>query len=619
MSSEEAIRSLKRRNPFAWASAGDPWDDTGPHVPGINRHAFDGIRRLMALKRRYPTQNLAALILGEAGSGKTHMIGQLRSHCLHADPPIALAYVQPIEDPEQAYRYLLREVAVTLCRPIGPSETSFLDLLVGRILAAFFEPLPPAGNGPDKTREFREALINRPAQVFRQAKRETLASLVRSQVDRIDRSFHHSLPGGFLSVFMQHAFVERQAAVMRWLKGDALDAETEGLLGIRPETLPTIHAREQQAREMIHALGQMMARFGSSVMVCFDRLENIKTGEQSHALGRMIELLVDAVPAMLPIACFRGDLYETRFKRELNEHIITRLQNNCFILDGCQSAQALELVQKRLDMVLGTPREHPFDPFDPESLKEAFDGELLSPREVIALVNQYLGMILKQVPEADQTPSGQLYRIFQKRFEALRKDPHRKPPNRKQMARAVARILESMPAQAGLQILNMVRESRYGNAIDFMMEIRSGDREPVPGILLIDVETHHLSVGSVLQTGIDFLNRFPSGTAVYIRDQRSAFPGLPRWPNTNEKRSLFDKLGGRFLFLDEPQSAQLEAIDTICDAVQAKGIFITDAEDQSMAADMTNLSDFIRDWLWNGHVELVEALRRALMASLEDK
>ncbi len=117
MDTEASLDSLKQRNPFASSSVGDPWDSRYPHVPSINEQAFEGLCRLMAQKADAPALNCAGLILGEVGSGKTHLLGRILAHATHAQPPFAFAYIQPIEDPEQTYRYLLREVMVNLCRP----------------------------------------------------------------------------------------------------------------------------------------------------------------------------------------------------------------------------------------------------------------------------------------------------------------------------------------------------------------------------------------------------------------------------------------------------------------------------------------------------------------------
>ena len=67
---------FRRHNPFTSSSVGDPWEATYPDVPSIHEHAFRGLWQLIEQKTRSPALNCAGLILGEVGSGKTHLLGR---------------------------------------------------------------------------------------------------------------------------------------------------------------------------------------------------------------------------------------------------------------------------------------------------------------------------------------------------------------------------------------------------------------------------------------------------------------------------------------------------------------------------------------------------------------
>lgn len=108
---------FRRHNPFTSSSVGDPWEATYPDVPSINEHAFHGLWQLIEQKTKSPTLNCAGLVLGEVGSGKTHLLGRILTQSKQTRSPCAFAYIQPLEDPEQTYRYLLREVMINLSLP----------------------------------------------------------------------------------------------------------------------------------------------------------------------------------------------------------------------------------------------------------------------------------------------------------------------------------------------------------------------------------------------------------------------------------------------------------------------------------------------------------------------
>ena len=96
-----------------------------------------------------------------------------------------------------------------------------------------------------------------------------------------------------------------------------------------------------------------MTRYHQPLVVCFDRLENLETDEHIHALGKMVEFLVDKAQAMLPVVCFRGMQWEEKFRHKLNQHISSRLETNKFELRGCTPEQALAIVRSRLAAVPG--------------------------------------------------------------------------------------------------------------------------------------------------------------------------------------------------------------------------------------------------------------------------
>ncbi len=120
---ENKIELLKKSNPFSSASSGDPWDSKYPHVESINRKTLKGIYNLIRQKNENPEiSNFAAMVLGEVGSGKSHLITRILNFCNNFTSPFSFAYIQPIEDPSQTYRYLLREIIVCLCHKIDKSS-----------------------------------------------------------------------------------------------------------------------------------------------------------------------------------------------------------------------------------------------------------------------------------------------------------------------------------------------------------------------------------------------------------------------------------------------------------------------------------------------------------------
>ena len=99
------------------------------------------------LEGSFLAQRENVLAFGNPGSGKTHLLGRILTQSQQARFPFAFAYIQPLEDPEQTYRYLLREVMVNLFHPMAasPQATQFRRL-VTRI---FQEGLRPKSGHTD--------------------------------------------------------------------------------------------------------------------------------------------------------------------------------------------------------------------------------------------------------------------------------------------------------------------------------------------------------------------------------------------------------------------------------------------------------------------------------------
>jgi KAP family P-loop domain len=550
---------FRRHNPFISSSVGDPWEATYPDVPSINEHAFRGLWQLIEQKTRSPALNCAGLILGEVGSGKTHLLGRILTQSKQMRSPCAFAYIQPLEDPEQTYRYLLREVMVNLFHPMeaSPQATQFRRL----VTKVFLEGSPE--------RQVLARLVITPS---------TFAA-IQQRVMRLLRAAYPAISGHFVHVLLQYAVLERRTAAMQWLTGSVLDDADVALLQVLDRTRLSTASLEAEARDILTSLGFLLTRYHQPLVVCFDRLENLETDEHIHALGKMVEFLVDKAQAMLPVVCFRGMPWEEKFRHKLNQHVSSRLETNKFELRGCTPEQALAIVRSRLAAVPGNEQAETLFPFDSEELLKTFHLGLYSPRRVITLANQRLRQILDEEPLPPVPPLQRLQEAFASQYQVIMRDFERYQPDRGRLRRALELYVrygssKCMPAESG--------QEKY---IDAITTVHLAGTTPagtapgpgtasVPVIFLIDVEPHHTAVGACLARGIAFLEEEPSGRAVYIRDARCPFPPPPMWEATNKKLQLFQEYGGRVVFLDGEQAARWYALALLSYAVREQDITV---------------------------------------------
>jgi hypothetical protein len=570
------LKILEKINPFISSSVGDPGAKSYPHVESINKRSYDGLCRLIHQKALNPDLSAAALVTGEVGEGKTHLLGRILEFCRLEQNAYAFAYIQPIEDPEQPYRYLLREITANLCRYIHPqSSITFIEKLSAKIFVHCLESILVDSALPVRKR-IHAILKKDPLLLFKEPKLRQSRILLELEAiaPAMLQNIMPRLPENFISMLLKSRHRHFSQATIRWLKGGLVDENDQKLLGISYFSNPSLQTSEQHARDLIEAFGEIMAVFGESAVICFDRLENLDDPRQVHAFGKMVEFLVDSVKAMLPVACFREIAWEDRFKTQLNQHVVTRLETNRFFLQGCIPEQALELVRTRLKSLFG---DDELFPFEESKLLETFKaGGVQSPRRFITLTNEMLNNILGMAPEMTSI-SDQIKAEYKRQLNNALADINRLEPDRNRLRRALLLFIENLPLSSPYQFDNIKSLFRKDKYVDFMCSIVYGNNSSVDAVFIIDTEDHHSSVSASLKRGIDFFNQFPSGKAFYIRDSRCPFPDKSKWRETNRIRRQFESAGGKLLFFDKQQAAAWYALALLSYSIKEGDLTITDS------------------------------------------
>jgi hypothetical protein len=589
MAAEASLDRLRHQNPFVSSSVGDPWESHYPHVPSINEQAFQGLCHLMAHKTRDPALNCAGLILGEVGSGKTHLLSRILAHGTQAQPPCAFAYIQPFEDPEQAYRYLLREIMVNLCRPVStaPHTTQLEDLLAAMVIEVLRQHSRPTGQHKLHT------ILQEHRNVLRYVRPPVFAYVQQWAVDLLRRT-SPEISARFLEVLLQSRLPEQRPAAINWLKGDVLDQGEAERLGV-PDRLPASASYlEQEARDILISLGVLLGRYRRSLVVCFDRLENLETTAQIQAFGRLLEFLVDTAQGMLPLACVRGQQWEETFRYVLNQHVTSRLETNSFVLQGCTAEQALALVRSRLATVLDAEQAEALFPFDPEELRQMFQTGFHSPRTVIARANARLRRILEAGVAAPASPLQTLQEAYERQYQAIWQDFERYPPDRARLRRALELYVSHTPPTHRSWLEPVRRPETEDKYIDLIGTLQSVRASPLSVVFLIDVEPHHTAVGASLARGCDVLETQTASLVVYLREARCAFPSPSQWPATNEKLEHFRALGGKVIFLERERAARWYALALLSYAVREGDVTLVTAAHEVRPVSPDEFAAFIQ-------------------------
>lgn len=571
------VETLKKKKPFASSNVSDPKDHLFPDVSSINDNVYQAVIDLIRIKAQNPSIPLAALVLGEAGYGKTHMINRLlRNVDSQSDLSYRIAYIHPIEDPAQTYSYLLREIVTNLFYPIQNNHPA---TIMHGILAEIIKKILINATFVDSVlkKKVHTILQNNPVDIFFEL--ESNMPIWKNVENKLKIRYSNICPPILFQVLMQLRYNDRLFAIIEWLKCNTLDADMARMLHIKTANPSSMLAKEQSARDMTKNLSKLLGICNYPLLICFDRLENLNTDDKIQSFGKMVTFLVDDAISMLPVAFCRGDLWNNILKNKFNRHVSERLESNTLEVMGCDIDQALELISSRLTWAYGHS-DHDFQPFGTDIIEKKFSGRLRSSRNILQKANslaaEYTGLsTIKPVIE-------QLKDSFRSHYQKVLAEFERHAPERSRIKRALRLFFEIKDFSVDVQF-----GDKY---IDFAFSLDCADaNDAKKGIVIIDVQNHHRSVGASIKRGIDYLNKYPTASAFYFRDERSLLPS--RWKSTNAALDQFKKQGGHVLLMDRNESAQCFAITLMNYAINEGDIRVEIS--QSLDMRKATIDDFL--------------------------
>ena len=243
------IDQILRRaiNPFdpATFKPGNFWyesQDAVLHVETIHAEPLHRITEMLQhVQQDHRTRSL--LLVGDSGSGKSHLLGRLKRSLLQQ---ACFVYIDPFPDSESIWRHVLRYTVDSLVQtPEGATESQLLR---------WFKQLP----------------------IF-----QTL-SVDWSHKGRVTviRHLRECYPSGiynaneFFGVLYDLLNPDWYTLACDWLRGDDLDEEGLSMLGVQRAI-----ATEQDAQGILANLGRLAADT-QPIVLCFDQLDNIaRTGD----------------------------------------------------------------------------------------------------------------------------------------------------------------------------------------------------------------------------------------------------------------------------------------------------------------------------------------------------
>ncbi len=346
-------------NPFRTTVVTDPWQSGPGDVPEIHRKPFSlCVQALDAVRLDGHTRSV--LLYGEAGSGKTHLLGRLRRHWM-GEPPHAVDPIRPEvvfvaarlqTSPQHLWRYVRHSLVEDMLRPVPGSPSQLERILLRRLaeirpadadLGLWFEWMKDQHPEPSSLREQLEELF-----------------------DELDSRLR--LGRDLCSVLIHLLSGRHRRDSKAWLRGDSLPASALDRLEIAPPEEDV--DQENEARRMVGALCRLAGRH-IPVVFCFDQIEALQLDRDDtaalFAFGRVVMELFQETENVLIITCSQSSFIQ-QLENSMLRPAWERLAMERGSISPLRWDDARKVIQSRLD---GLPelaeirKHHPDNPVWP--------------------------------------------------------------------------------------------------------------------------------------------------------------------------------------------------------------------------------------------------------------
>jgi hypothetical protein len=290
---EDFFNRVRATNPFTDNRINSP-ADVDVDVDHIHQAAFE---RLVALAQEAHAarRGLGAVLWGEAGIGKSHLLSRL-ARWADQEKHAAFVYLHNLQaSPDNLPRSLLKAVLSILT---GGRVRGFEDTLLYRLARAAVRAAvhadAAARSSWDQAERAYGTLIDR------------LSATDPARAALVERAVYDVLFRFFRSTYLARTgdddgTVARLA--VRWLAGDALDPAEARRLSLplgRSRDAPVALADNQQIKQVLLALSQLALYRRQSFLLCFDQVDNLDE-DQVAALARFLEAVLDGAPNLLVV------------------------------------------------------------------------------------------------------------------------------------------------------------------------------------------------------------------------------------------------------------------------------------------------------------------------------
>ena len=363
---------LENEPPAFFDRVDNPWDQV-PDLEDYNKPAYLRIVRALKDLARLKSDQVVSktqgvLILGEAGTGKTHLLMRVARNLSETNHVL---FVRKPNNEDAVAQHIWANVVGSLAKTI-PTKTnvrSQLDDLLAhvfsRVLIPEFEQDIREDKDADVKRRWVARLQEDPYNLFNMLgegeRRQDNLDRIRKRTLKYLQFNNPDVDQTIARVLITYCFVsreDRKRVLLTWLAGQDVDETEAKDLGL-PSSWVTLdetssdastqQQREDQALRAIRTVG-ILSTYYQPLILAFDQLEGLRDQPRlTHKWGDAVREIFTMAPNFLVITCIFPSLWETWFSPTLDQSVSERIAQQIVNLDTFGPQHGLKLLATHLE------------------------------------------------------------------------------------------------------------------------------------------------------------------------------------------------------------------------------------------------------------------------------